>query len=903
MENGVLETDSKRVSQNNSSNNPYLNEDLDSIYDKKFLPLMLLLFYNVGDIQLNILIITLIFKCFTQRSRLVQSLKKVQVLFDDRDHLLFDHIGSKILQLKFMCEQSEVWLHTNIMNLPHSLDYNYKFAIYRVIDILKELIDLLYGSVEIENQNIYLNENKHELSDLDPMRQIMMRNLKVHEILLKLLRDGSYVFEDITEKNEENKLVIQVFQLSYDFLLNFCLKDNKENKKLLHKEINLFIAHLDFYEVGQTALINEIYHNNYKITVDVKIKYLSSYMDKISNKNGKGGHNPLYLNFFESIMFEKNQPIKENFSKIISTIIDSSNKYEFFYMKENPYYNMDVPEEETSKLINFKKQFGHHIFNLEYLERDIISSEDIPYLYHAKVLKIVHDLITLSFDKQIFKLILQKTLNMNYIFYLLTLDDIYTNKGPKEYLLTIMHKPLLKIVNEVWLNSEKPPSSIFNNNFIIRFINKHIILLKNLTKSDMEQVINARRTSFFGEANRESPIRKQNSSDVLFMYESIEIDNFFKLSYEEGEEAYLNEIISKYCSDYTFDYIDTLINEIIPIILSLNSLLILNETSIEDSKREDIKALNDFCETFSNFYKKNLTSNDIFKKKGNLKILQEFQRTFNANLDLPHERDDPNEKFEDLEREIEEEIQLPLKNILENRKWSKNQQKHNFWRVFVLNVLISSHVKDLIVQEKEALLEAIIHIEDLKYPETLKSKMKKQITLEGFMKKLVGLIKHGFGKDEGVSTLIVNQVIVLLKDILDYCKNPHQKAHMQNILQKSNLVKTLLYFLSFKDLKKYVYKNIIDLCNSLLEGGNVECQNAFFDYFINTSSSEVLFAGIYDIINQQLAFNVHNSSLHRIMDFFMKNVDYSYKNNKFGLNNVLRFLQLLTENHNVNLQV
>ena len=270
---------------------------------------------------------------------------------------------------------------------------------------------------------------------------------------------------------------------------------------------------------------------------------------------------------------------------------------------------------------------------------------------------------------------------------------------------------------------------------------------------------------------------------------------------------------------------------------------------------------------------------------------------------MPYEKDDPNEKFEDLEKEIEDEIQLPLKNILSNRKWSKNPTRNNIWKVFILNVLISNQVKEYINQEKEALLDAILQIEDLKYPETLKSKIKKPITIEGFIKKLVNFIKQGYGKDEGVNVTIVNQVVVLLKDLLEHCKDANQKMRMQNLMNKCNLIKTLLYFLCNKEINRFVYKNIVNLCINLLEGGNSECQNAFFDYFINNNNSEFLFSGIYDAINKQLAFNVENNSLHEVMDFFMKNIVYSYKNNQFGLNNMLRFLQLMTENHNVNLQV
>ena len=508
-----------------------------------------------------------------------------------------------------------------------------------------------------------------------------------------------------------------------------------------------------------------------------------------------------------------------------------------------------------------------------------------------------------SSDKQLIKMILQKTLNLNYMLYLLTLDDIYFNKGPKEYLLTILHIPLLKLMNEIWLNSEKPPSSIFNNPFVLRFINKHIMLLRNLTKSDMEQVIHARRTSVFKQSNMKDQPMKKKSSEV-FIFDKTEDSNQTRLEYEEGEEPILNDIISKHCNDQTFDYIDTLISDIIPIILSLNSLLVLNEKNAEElNSRDDLKALKEFAETFTNFYKKNLSPADIFRKKENLKILQEFQRTFDISGLEFVEKEDPNEKFEDLEKEIEDEIELPLKNILTNRKWSKNPHRNSYWKIFILNVLISPHIKDLITQEKAALLDAIINIEALNYPASLKDKMKKQVNLEGFIKKLVNFIKNGYGKEEGINATIVNQVMCLLKDILDYCTDPTQKAKMQNLMNKCGLIKTLLYFVCDKNINRLVYKNVVKLCISLLDGGNVECQNAFYDYFINNNSSEVLFSGVVEAINKHLSFNVQNNTLHEIMDYYMKDIVYCYKNPNFTLNDLLKFLQLMTENHNVNLQV
>jgi hypothetical protein len=53
----------------------------------------------------------------------------------------------------------------------------------------------------------------------------MMRNLNVHNIIIRLLKDGLYVLED--SKNEMNNIILGVFSLCNEFLIKFCMNDNK----------------------------------------------------------------------------------------------------------------------------------------------------------------------------------------------------------------------------------------------------------------------------------------------------------------------------------------------------------------------------------------------------------------------------------------------------------------------------------------------------------------------------------------------------------------------------------------------------------------------------------------------------------------------------------------------------
>ena len=129
--------------------------DLDKMYEKPLLPILLNLFNKSRDYHLNCSTLILIFKCFSQRARLIKSLKKIHILIDEKDHILFDRLNQKITELKFICEQSEVWLTTPArMNCSK---FNYKFVIYRVIDLIKEFTDVLYGSTDLEINNFWNN--------------------------------------------------------------------------------------------------------------------------------------------------------------------------------------------------------------------------------------------------------------------------------------------------------------------------------------------------------------------------------------------------------------------------------------------------------------------------------------------------------------------------------------------------------------------------------------------------------------------------------------------------------------------------------------------------------------------------------------------------------------------------
>lgn len=285
-----------------------------------------------------------------------------------------------------------------------------------------------------------------------------------------------------------------------------------------------------------------------------------------------------------------------------------------------------------------------------------------------------------------------------------------------------------------------------------------------------------------------------------------------------------------------------------------------------------------------------------------MKILQDFEKAFNVTLELPAEKENENERIENLEKEIEDEIELPLQNILIHRKNESKKPKDNFWRVFILNILTNDKINELIIPEKNALITAIKKIEELNYIENLKNRGR-PLNLEQFIKKLVVFIKFGIENNQIVDYEIINKIILLFSDLIDSCEG-NKKEDMQNLMNKCNVTKTILFFICSQEIEQITFNRMIGLCINLLDGGNSEVQKSFYEYFIESPNSENFFFKLNKLINGEIYYLNKVKSLHEKVDLCLKDIKYSYKTTSgFNITNVLRLIQLLTENHNEYLQV
>ncbi|KAL4453083.1 hypothetical protein ABPG74_015314 [Tetrahymena malaccensis] len=294
-------------------------EDFDNLYNRPILPILIQLFYKEDDYTLNFLILKLVFKCFNQRALIFKQLKHLQILTNKDEVQAFNSIKSKSTQLKFDCEQSEIWLKA-----PDKIadpKFEYKFVIHRVINNIQQFITFCDPNNNPDKENI--NYLKGKINEISLGRQIILRNLRTYETVINLIKESEYIVKELTEEQRNKCLLTKMIETCYKFLKIFVQNNNIKNKKILEGYLDLFLdQQKDCIELGQTSLICELFRNNHKLIYSLRDDIIQQFLWKITDDQKKGGHDPIYLEFFEIILFYRCKPVKQNFEKFLNAIIE-----------------------------------------------------------------------------------------------------------------------------------------------------------------------------------------------------------------------------------------------------------------------------------------------------------------------------------------------------------------------------------------------------------------------------------------------------------------------------------------------------------------------------------------------------------------------------------------------------
>ncbi|CAF1314468.1 unnamed protein product [Adineta steineri] len=355
------------------SNEP--NLDLDDAKGKTFLKVLLNLCMH--DYQpLVSRALTLLFRHFNQRKETLQHLNQVQLLVSETDIQNYKQIKKDLDQLRLFVEKSELWVYKkgkdgtltsdgNEANIDQD-DRKYdeleikklvtstgltdtdfdtggptinEHSAYRytsIFQILRRMIKLCV--LENYDGTLYARENEQRL----------LRNMDVHVVVLDLLR--------IPYDKSEDTRMNHIMKLAHNLLQYFCYANPTNQAKLYELYFNEYQQLSEEQEVETCCYI---FLNNVQLCKTITEKHIQHFVHLIELH----GRKVIFIKFLQTIIKAENQYIK-NCQDIVMSELVTSDEVLMFYDKGNlselvARMQSDVERTDTNSLLNYHIQLVH----------------------------------------------------------------------------------------------------------------------------------------------------------------------------------------------------------------------------------------------------------------------------------------------------------------------------------------------------------------------------------------------------------------------------------------------------------------------------------------------------------------------------------------------------------------
>uniref|UniRef100_A0AAR2IJA1 Inositol 1,4,5-trisphosphate receptor n=1 Tax=Pygocentrus nattereri TaxID=42514 RepID=A0AAR2IJA1_PYGNA len=257
----------------------------------------------------------LLFRHFSQRQEVLQAFKQVQLLVTSQDVENYKQIKADLDQLRSIVEKSELWVYKSSLNIQNSFESdsisdglnkpkveNTSSSNYRLV---KEI--LLRLSKLCVMECLSGRKNKKQ-------QQRLLRNMGAHSVVLELLQ--------IPYEKGEDVWMQEIMRLAHQFLQNFCA-GNQQNQALLHKHINLFLNP----GILEAVTMQHIFMNNFQLCSEINDRVVQHFVHCIET-HGRSVH---YLKFLQTIVKAENKFIKKCQDIVMAELVTAGEDVLVFY--------------------------------------------------------------------------------------------------------------------------------------------------------------------------------------------------------------------------------------------------------------------------------------------------------------------------------------------------------------------------------------------------------------------------------------------------------------------------------------------------------------------------------------------------------------------------------------------
>uniref|UniRef100_A0A4W6FRX6 Inositol 1,4,5-trisphosphate receptor n=1 Tax=Lates calcarifer TaxID=8187 RepID=A0A4W6FRX6_LATCA len=322
----------------------------------------------------------LLFRHFSQRQEVLHTFKQVQLLISAQDVENYKLIKADLDRLRTLVEKSELWVEKKGSGggdgKKDKKDKKEKgevrcrnmiiiISIYMTRDKYckgeKAKTKITGPSEEATPKKEKGNENyqqvKEILERLNKMcssgvwkkQQRLLKNMGAHKVMLDLLQ-VSYDQNDVKMQ--------EIIRYTHLFLQKFCM-GNQENQTLLHKNLNLFLNP----GLLEAETVQHIFSNNYQLCSEISESVLQHFIHCLATH----GRHVQYLNFLHTIIKAEGKYVKKCQDMIMTELTNAGEDVVVFYNDKASFNTMLELMAESREGVSENSPLRYHISLVELL--------------------------------------------------------------------------------------------------------------------------------------------------------------------------------------------------------------------------------------------------------------------------------------------------------------------------------------------------------------------------------------------------------------------------------------------------------------------------------------------------------------------------------------------------------
>nr|XP_046199728.1 inositol 1,4,5-trisphosphate receptor type 3-like [Oncorhynchus gorbuscha] len=296
----------------------------------------------------------LLFKHFSQRQEVLHTFKQVQLLISGQDVDNYKLIKSDLDRLRTMVEKSELWVDKKSSSGGGEGKKDKKDKKENV-EMASEVATPKKEKSDKSNENyqkvkdILERLNKMCSSGVWKKQQRLLKNMGAHKVMLDLLQ-VSYDQHDTKMQG--------IIKCTHLFLQKFCM-GNLENQMLLHKNLSLFLNP----GLMEAETVQHIFSNNYQLCTEISENVLQHFIHCLATH----GRHVQYLNFLHTIIKAEGKYVKKCQDMIMTELTNAGEDVVVFYNDKASFATMLELMAESREGVQEHSPLRYHISLVELL--------------------------------------------------------------------------------------------------------------------------------------------------------------------------------------------------------------------------------------------------------------------------------------------------------------------------------------------------------------------------------------------------------------------------------------------------------------------------------------------------------------------------------------------------------